>query len=220
MSVAGRPVIARRMVRRNGPNSAAIVDSRAAGTGASPTRAQPPFPEPVDLVEEGVDLAIRIGHLPDSSLIALRIGQTGFFICGSPEYLAAAGVPGHPDDLHYHAVVGYVTPDTAVRFAYRFAVDGVTRTMSLPARLTVDDGEALVGAAVRSVGLVIVNDYVAERHLADGSLVRVLREFNAARPGDRPPAAEPKPVAGRPGIHRDASPPLGGRGIDVAFFGR
>ncbi|TBC86513.1 LysR family transcriptional regulator [Rhizobium leguminosarum] len=132
----------------------------------------------VDLVAEGVDLAVRIGHLPDSSLIATRISQTGFVICGSPEYLATSGVPAHPHDLQNHSVVGYVTPDTAMRFTYRFLVDGVAKSMSFPSRLTVDDGEAAAFAAVRSVGLVMVNDYVVEEHVADGSLVRVLREFD------------------------------------------
>ena len=131
----------------------------------------------VDLVSEGVDLAIRIGHLPDSSLIATRISQTGYVMCGSPEYLAANGLPGHPDDLRSHSVVSYVTPDTAVRFTYGFLVDGAVRSMSLASRLTVDDGEAAVGAAVRSAGLVMVNDYLVEPHLADGSLVQVLRGF-------------------------------------------
>ena len=131
----------------------------------------------VDLVTEGVDLAIRIGHLPDSGLIATRISQARYVLCGSPEYLSKAGVPGHPEDLHRHSVAGYVTPDTAVRFTYRFLVDGVVKTMSLPSRVTVDDGEALVGIGTRSLGLVMVNDYLVEQHLADGSLVRVLREF-------------------------------------------
>lgn len=131
----------------------------------------------VDLVAEGVDLAIRIGHLPASSLIATRIAETGFVLCGSPEYLASTGMPAYPDDLHSHSVVGYVAPDTAVRFTYRFLVDGVVKTMSIASRLTVDDGEALVGAGARSAGLVMANDYLMEQHLADGSLVRVLREF-------------------------------------------
>lgn len=131
----------------------------------------------VDLVTDGVDLAVRIGHLPDSSLVATRIGQTGFVMCASPEYLAAAGTPSHPDDLRHHSVVGYVAPDTATRFTYRFLVAGVPSAMSLASRLTVDDGEALVGAGIRSAGLVTVNDYFVERHLEDGSLVRVLRAF-------------------------------------------
>ncbi|MFS0772720.1 LysR family transcriptional regulator [Sphingomonas sp. 1P08PE] len=132
---------------------------------------------PVDLVRDGVDLAIRLGHLPDSGLIAARVSQTGFVLCGSPEYLAANGVPAHPDDLYHHSMVGYVTPGTAFRFAYRFLIDGVERTMNLPSRLTVDDGEAAVTAAARSVGLVMVNDYHVDRYIADGSLVRILGAF-------------------------------------------
>ena len=133
-----------------------------------------------DLVAEGVDLAVRIGDLPDSSLIATRIGQTGFVMCGSPEYLATRGVPAHPDDLHRHSVVGYVAPDTAVRFTYRFLVDGAVKTVNFPSRLNVDDGEALVGAGARSVGLVMANDYLMEKQIAEGSLVRVLREFETS----------------------------------------
>jgi DNA-binding transcriptional LysR family regulator len=134
----------------------------------------------VDLVAEGIDLAIRVGHLPDSSLIATRVSQTSFVMCASPEYLAVTGVPAHPDDLQHHSAIGYVAPDTALRFSYRFLVDGVVKTISLPARLTVDDGEAAVVAAARSLGLVMVNDYVVQRHLADGSLVRVLPKFEVA----------------------------------------
>jgi LysR family transcriptional regulator for bpeEF and oprC len=130
-----------------------------------------------DLVPEGVDLAIRIGHLPDSSLIATRVSQTAFVLCGSPEYLASRGVPTHPHELLQHSFVGYVAPDTAIRFTYRFLIEGVPQTMSFPSQLTVDDGETLVGAGVRSAGLVMANDYLMEPHLSDGSLVRVLRAF-------------------------------------------
>lgn len=130
-----------------------------------------------ELVAEGVDLAVRIGHLPDSGLVATRISRTGFVLCGSPEYLAATGTPVHPDDLCRHRAVGYVAPDTAVRFTYRFLIDGFEKNITLPYRVTVDDGEAAVGAGLQSVGLVMVNDYLVEQHLADGSLVRVLREF-------------------------------------------
>ena len=132
---------------------------------------------PADLVGEGVDLAVRIGHLPDSSLIATKISQTRFVMCGSPEYLAANGIPNHPDDLRRHSVVGYVAPDTAVQFNHRFLIAGAARTMSLPSRLTVDDGEALVAAGLRSAGLVMANDYLMEQHIADGGFVRVLRDF-------------------------------------------
>jgi len=135
----------------------------------------------VDLVTEGVDLAIRIGHLPDSGLIATRIGETGYFLCGSPEYLSVSGLPLHPNDLREHRVVGFVAPDTSVRFTLRFWIKETSTTVNVPSRLTVDDGEALVEAGVRSLGLVMATDYLVERHLADGRLVRVLRAFEMPR---------------------------------------
>lgn len=131
----------------------------------------------VDLVEEGVDLAIRIGHLPDSGLVATRLGWIGYVLCGSPAYLGTAGVPAHPDDLGSHAFVGFVAPGTGTRFASRFMVDGTPRSVVRPARLTVDDGEALVEAAARSLGLVMVADFLAEDLIRTGRLVRLLRSF-------------------------------------------
>lgn len=131
----------------------------------------------VELVEEGIDLAIRIGHLPDSGLIARKIGDTRLTMCGSPEYLASAGIPFHPDELGQHSVVGYVPPGTTNRFKYRFIVDGATRTLSLSSPLTVDDGDALVAAALQSIGLVMVADYLIEDLVHQGKLVRVLRDF-------------------------------------------
>ena len=132
---------------------------------------------PADLVADGVDLAIRVGHLPDSSLIATRVGWTRFVMCGSPDYLAAHGAPARPDDLARHTVVGYIAPDTAIRFTYRFLVNGVARAMFVPSRLTVYDGESLVAAGVRSVGLIMANDYVMEQFINDGTLVPVLRAY-------------------------------------------
>lgn len=133
-----------------------------------------------DLISDGVDVAIRIGHLPESSLIAARIGQTRFAVAGSPKYLANRGAPRHPDELRHHDMIGYVAPGTALRFAHRFMIDGVSRTIDLPHRLTLDDGEALVAMSLRSLGLVQVNDYLIEPHLADGTLIRVLEPFETA----------------------------------------
>ena len=131
----------------------------------------------VDLVEEGVDLAVRVGHLPDSGLIATRIAQTGFVLCGSPEYFAAAGIPSHPEDLVKHRFVGFVVPRTATRFEHRFMINGQPRTFNFGSQLTVDDGDALVEAAIRSVGLILILDYLVEDLIRQGRLVRVLSEF-------------------------------------------
>jgi DNA-binding transcriptional LysR family regulator len=152
----------------------------------------------VDLVEEGVDLAVRIGQLPDSGLIATRIGETGFVLVGSPEYLATAGIPSHPDELAQHRFVGFVTPGTATRFEYRFKVDGEVRAMSFPSKLTVDDGEALVSAAAASVGLIMIVDFLVDDLLRKGQLVRVLREYEMPpMPISviHPPSRHPSPAA-------------------------
>lgn len=131
----------------------------------------------VDLVEEGVDLAVRVGHLPNSGLIATRIAQTGFVLCGSPEYLAAAGIPSHPEDLVKHRFVGFVVPRTATRFEYRFMINGQPRAFNFGSQLTVDGGDALVEAAIRSVGLIMILDYLVEDLIRQGRLIRVLSEF-------------------------------------------
>ncbi|MCB8877884.1 LysR family transcriptional regulator [Acidisoma silvae] len=133
----------------------------------------------VDFVEENVDLAIRIGHLPASDLIAVKVGESRLALCGAPRYLAAAGVPVHPDDLAAHRFVGFVTPGTATRFKYRFAVDGQLRAIDVSAQLVVDDGDALVAAALQSVGLIMVSDHVVADLIRQGRLVRLLRDFEA-----------------------------------------
>ena len=98
-------------------------------------------------------------------------------LVGSPEYFSTAGLPGHPDELTEHKFVGFVTPGMGSRFGYRFLVDGHARTMMFPSQLTVDDGEALVVAALQSVGLIMIVDYLVEDLIRTGQLVRVLRNF-------------------------------------------
>jgi DNA-binding transcriptional LysR family regulator len=132
-----------------------------------------------DLVEEGIDVAIRIGPLPDSQLIAVKLWNVALMVCGSPEYLAENGVPTHPDELENHRFVGFVTSGTSARYEYRFTIDGRVRTMQFQSQLTVDSGEALVVAASHSAGLVMVTDYLAEDMLRSGRLVRILTEFEA-----------------------------------------
>ncbi|MGI4748410.1 MAG: LysR family transcriptional regulator [Janthinobacterium lividum] len=131
----------------------------------------------VDLVEEGVDLAVRIGHLPNSGLIATSIGETRFVLCGTPEYLAATGIPSHPDELANHRFVGFVIPGTASRFVYQFMVSGAPQSFNFQSQLTVDDGDALIAAAIRGVGLIMIVDCLVEDYLRQGRLIRILQEF-------------------------------------------
>ncbi|MDB5971142.1 MAG: LysR family transcriptional regulator [Hydrocarboniphaga sp.] len=131
----------------------------------------------VELVEEGVDLAIRIGNLAHSGLIARRIGETKLALCGSPEYLASAGVPSHPRDLVNHRFVGFMTPGTTNRYKYRFMIDGEVASLSFGSSLTVDDGDALVAAALQSMGIIMVADYLVDDLVQSGKLVRILQEY-------------------------------------------
>ncbi len=132
----------------------------------------------VNLVEEGIDVAVRIGHLPDSSLKALRVGQVRRVLCASPEYLAKNGVPRHPDDLLRHTIVAAsgVTPRVEWKFG---AVDDPT-TVRLRPRLTVTSNDAAIAAVVMGLGICRLLSYQVADELAAGRLKIVLADFEEA----------------------------------------
>ncbi len=132
----------------------------------------------VNLVEEGIDVAVRIGHLPDSSLKALRVGQVRRVLCASPEYLAKRGVPRHPDDLLRHTIVAAsgVTPRVEWKFG---AVDDPT-TVRLRPRLTVTSNDAAIAAVVMGLGICRLLSYQVADELAAGRLKIVLADFEEA----------------------------------------
>lgn len=132
----------------------------------------------VNLVEEGIDVAVRIGHLPDSSLKALRVGQVRRVLCASPEYLAKHGVPRHPDDLLRHTIVAAsgVTPRVEWKFG---AVDDPT-TVRLRPRLTVTSNDAAIAAVVMGLGICRLLSYQVADELAAGRLKIVLADFEEA----------------------------------------
>ena len=129
----------------------------------------------VSLIEEGVDIAVRIGDLPDSSLVAVRAGSIGFVVCGSPDYLAARGTPRTVRDLAGHDTISV----TALLPQDGWLMRGKTGFEPVPIhpRLSVTTAEAGIDAAERGLGLVRVRSYQAERALADGRLVEVLGEL-------------------------------------------
>lgn len=126
----------------------------------------------VDLVEEGVDVAVRIAHLPDSSLTAVRVGSVRRVVCASPAYVAAHGTPRMPADLaSHHAVV--FSPSTAVT-PWGFAA-GVT-VAPPPARLVASTSDLAIQAALAGVGLTRMLSYQVREEIADGRLVRLLAD--------------------------------------------
>jgi len=131
----------------------------------------------VHLIDDNVDVAIRIGHLPDSALYARPLGHVRQIVCGSPGYLARHGRPHRPADLAMHTVVAR-SPATAMT-AWRFASDAgdAGDELRLVPRLTTTSNEAAIDAAVAGFGLVRVLSYQVEALVARGVLEVVLRAF-------------------------------------------
>lgn len=129
----------------------------------------------VNMVEEGVDVAVRIAELPDSSLQAIRVGRMRVVLCASPDYLARAGTPRTPADLASHSVVcaGAVAPGHEMRFSE----GGNSRTMKMHPRLATTTNESAVAAAVAGFGLTQQMYYKVAEHLVGGQLQEVLGEF-------------------------------------------
>ncbi len=129
----------------------------------------------VDLLEEGMDLAIRIGHLPDSSLVALPMGTTGRVICASPDYLARHGTPSAPADLTAHRCVQFVGLPGGEN--WRFSAAGQPVAVPISGVLTTNQLDAAVDACLRGVGCGRFFQYQVAEDLAAGRLVRLLPEF-------------------------------------------
>ena len=129
---------------------------------------------PVDLIEEGVDCAIRGGILPDSGLIARRLGMIEFVTCASPAYLAKHGRPGHPNDLLRHQCVNYFSSKTGKVHDWDFSRDGETLNIPTPACLAVNDSTVYTSAGLTGLGVVQMATMVADPLIASGQMEIVL----------------------------------------------
>jgi DNA-binding transcriptional LysR family regulator len=130
----------------------------------------------VSLVDEGLDLGVRIGQLPDSSLQAVRVGQVRRVVCASPQYIARNGVPATPRDLGSHSVVA-CTAVTPIPDRWSFHRPGGVTSVAVTPRLVVNTTAAAVDAALDSLGLTCILSYQAEPHAATGRLQTVLVEY-------------------------------------------
>jgi DNA-binding transcriptional LysR family regulator len=120
----------------------------------------------VDLIEEGPDVSVRIGVLPDSSLMATRVGNIRLVTCASPAYLAERGTPATPQELAGHDCISFGS------FAERWIYAGPakSRRIAVHSRLIVNTSDAAIDAARAGLGITKVLSYQAEASLADGSL--------------------------------------------------
>lgn len=129
----------------------------------------------VNVVEEGIDVAVRIAHLPDSTLVARRVGQVRRVLVASPAYLAARGTPQRPDDLKSHNVIAFtgLLPGRE----WRFVDDGRSAAVVLAPRLEVNDAAAAIAGAERGDGITIALSYMVGAAIAEGRLILVLDRF-------------------------------------------
>lgn len=135
----------------------------------------------IDLVREGVDLAIRIGELQDSSLVARRFASQTLRLCASPAHLERHGRPRGIADLESHRALLFRMPGSGRDRPWQFSVRGEVVSLQMKGHMRLSDGDAMVQAAISGLGLVQVPDYYVEDALAAGELVELL-------PRLRPPA--------------------------------
>lgn len=122
----------------------------------------------VNLVEEGIDVAIRLGDLEDSSLIRTHLGLTQFVLCASPKYLAARGVPTAPQDLAKHNCLRYVSNGRPV--SWEFLVDGEWQVVPTAGTFDADNGGALKNAALAGLGITRLLSFQVEAEVQSGQL--------------------------------------------------
>jgi DNA-binding transcriptional LysR family regulator len=126
-------------------------------------------------LDDQVDVALRIGALPDSSLIATRLGTVRHVVCASPGYLAANGSPATPDDLGRHSVISFQS--VSALSTWDFHADGVEVIASFRSRLSVNTIDAAIEAGLSGAGLVRAVSYQVAEHVRSGKLTVVLDSF-------------------------------------------
>ncbi|MGE0467648.1 MAG: LysR family transcriptional regulator [Steroidobacteraceae bacterium] len=134
----------------------------------------------VNLVEERVDCALRVGPLADSGLIARPVGELPLINVASPGYLARHGVPRTPDDLARHSAVNYASPSTGRIERWEWMDGAATRAVPMRSRVTVNSAEAYIACCVAGLGLIQIPAYDVRNHLDAGELVEVMPEHRAA----------------------------------------
>lgn len=145
----------------------------------------------VDIVGEGLDVAIRIGQLEDSSLIARKVGEGRRLVCASPAYLKRAGRPDHPSELTDHACLTFRRHPGSNLWRFRNGDERIEVRATGP--FFADDGDTVVAAASAGLGLILVPEWLVGPEISGGRLVEVLSGY------DTDPAISPLHALYAPG---------------------
>ncbi|HVJ34363.1 MAG TPA: LysR family transcriptional regulator [Terriglobia bacterium] len=132
----------------------------------------------VTLPGEQIDLALRISHLPDSSMATEQIGTIRRVVCASPDYLTKNGTPQHPDELDQHDCItraALTVPDS-----WPFRINGKMESVPLRRRLAVTTAEAAISASIAGAGLARVLCYQVRQAMHEGKLATILHDFEPA----------------------------------------
>ncbi len=136
----------------------------------------------VDLVEEGFDLALRIGEAPGQNLIGRRLGETRLVTCAAPLYLRERGAPATPADLAHHACLTYEYLPLRSTWRFRDRAGG-EHAVRVSGPVHANNGDLLIAAAVEGIGIAMEPDFMVAAELAAGRLVRVLPDYAPAPAG-------------------------------------
>jgi DNA-binding transcriptional LysR family regulator len=136
----------------------------------------------VNLIEEAIDLSVRITSRLGATEIARRIGSSQLQAVASPAYLAEHGTPRHPSELIHHECLSYTTTAESKQ-TWSFEIDGVLTAYPIRPRIHSNNGEALNDAVERGLGIALQPDFIIERSLQSGKVVTILTEFHLSELG-------------------------------------
>ncbi len=131
----------------------------------------------LDLVHDGFDLAIRLGHLKDSTLIARKLAERIPYVCASPAYAARHGIPLSLPELAQHCCLVGNSDE------WHFTLQGQPHTLRVQGQLHCNSGHALLDAALKGIGIIQLPDYYVYPHLANGDLLELFPECRATAEG-------------------------------------
>lgn len=134
---------------------------------------------PVDLVEEGYDLAVRIGKLGDSSLVARRLAPLRRLVIASPDYLARRGRPEHPNDLKQHECLLYAYQTGGQTWSFRHSAGDGERDVKvrIAGRLRINNGDAILKACAAGQGIALLPSFICGEATAEGAVERLLPDW-------------------------------------------
>ena len=129
----------------------------------------------VNLIEEGIDLSIRVTRRLDAGDVARRIGTSRMLVLASPDYLSLHGQPAHPAELAHHVCLGYTNAGAAT--TWQFVVDGQLESFPIRSRINANNGDVLTEAAAQGLGIACQPDFIAGSFIAAGRVVEILVDY-------------------------------------------